>query len=155
MRIAHCRCFTEKFVRQLCFSTSNLWMERSLSLQHSLIHPGNKSFRLELSRSSPQFCPQPVNTKGSFLLVICWYILVLDIVMRIVALNAFDEVTRKPVNQLADVTGVLWPVPFLLQLKFSSGERRLLTSSHSSRFYKKTISSHCLDLQKESSLLSI
>ena len=75
--------------------------------------------------------------------------------MRIVALNAFDEVTRKPVNQLAAVTGLLSLVPFLLQLKFSSGERRLLTSSHSARFYKKTISSHCLDLQKESSLLSI
>lgn len=59
------------------------------------------------------------------------------------------------VLQLAAATGVHWLVPFLLQLKFSSGQRRLLTSSHSARFYKKTISSLCLDLQKESSLLSI
>ena len=29
-----------------------------------------------------------------------------------------------------------------------------MTSSHSARFYKKTISSHCLDLQKEKGLLS-
>ena len=30
-----------------------------------------------------------------------------------------------------------------------------MTSSHSDGFYKKTISSHCLDLQKEKGLLSI
>ena len=29
-----------------------------------------------------------------------------------------------------------------------------MTSSHSNRFYKKTISSHCLDLLKDNSLLS-
>ena len=29
-----------------------------------------------------------------------------------------------------------------------------MSSSNSSRFYKKTISSHCLDLQKENGLLS-
>ena len=29
-----------------------------------------------------------------------------------------------------------------------------MTSSHSKRFYNKTISSHCLDLQKEDGLLS-
>ena len=32
-------------------------------------------------------------------------------------------------------------------------ERRLLTPSHSNLFYKKTICSHCLDLQMENSLL--
>ena len=132
-------------------------------------HPNTPWYILETnlsdwSSADPHhwFCPKNSKYKR-VILVICWYILVLDIVMRIVALNSFDEVTRlKGVNQewfevlqLADATGVHWLVPFLLQLKFSSGERRLLTSSHSSRFYKKTISSHCLDLQKESSLLSI
>ena len=29
-----------------------------------------------------------------------------------------------------------------------------MTSSHSNRFYKKTISSHCLDLRKDNGVLS-
>ena len=56
---------------------------------------------------------------------------------------------------LAGAIGVHWLVPVLLQLKLSTGERRLLTSPHSECFYDKTISSYVLDLLKENGLLSI
>ena len=51
--------------------------------------------------------------------------------------------------QFAGAIGVHWRVPVLLLLNFSVGERRLMTSSHSKRFYKKNVSSHCLDLQRK------
>ena len=57
--------------------------------------------------------------------------------------------------QFVGAIGVHWLVPVLLLLNFSSGERRLMTWSHSNRFYKKAISSHCLDLQKELKLSTL